>query len=590
MEGKPVWFGSAARPLLGWYHCPDGGGARATAVICPPIGRDHLQAYYALRMLGEELADRGIAAFRFDYDGTGDSAGTDLDPARVPSWLGSIRAAVELVRATGATTITLVGMRLGATLAGCFAEGHPVDGLVLWDPVTSGRDYLVEQAALNAISAPSSRRPTDGSAEAPGMIFTPETVLDLRNLDLAATTGDLARRVAVLVRPDRSASRLIRRLTSPGVEWMEAMGQDRLMDFGGEDQSLPLSAIASVAEWISAGSPPERQILNPPPPAGPTTVETSPSGAAVVETPVYVGPAGLFGIMCEPSSGGRGAAVLFLSVANEHRMGPARLWTELSRRWAAHGMRCLRLDMSSLGDSPLRHPEQPRFLPRGPEAFDDVLDAARFLSPDDPSNVVLVGLCSSAYQALESSFELVPRGVISIQADLSFQPAEVLAGKPIDPRRRVVIPLTPVARAFSKEGPLSGLRRRFPDLGWRLRLWIKAGQRPGRWLRRLNRMGVDVLLVCGEWEGRPIRLGASRRLLDRLHRTGRFRFEYQPELAHGLLVAEQRLEVVELLAEHVTRHFLPKPGEPGNASGERIPVPVPDDPDLSGINPYPIPL
>jgi hypothetical protein len=277
----------------------------------------------------------------------------------------------------------------------------------------------------------------------------------------------------------------------------------------------------------------------------------------VTETPAFVGPHGLFGILCQTEACGSGPTVLFLSVANEHRMGPCRLWVDLSRQWAAAGLRCFRVDLSSLGDSPLRHADQLRFKALGVEAFDDVTDVARFVCPDDPSNVVLVGLCSSAYQALESAFLISPRGVVAVQPVLSFQPREMATGGPMDPRRRIAMPRNPLVQAFHGDGPLSGIRRRFPDLGWRIRLWAAPRRRSGAWLRHLSRRGVDLFLICGEWEARAIRLGASKGTLNRLRRTGRFRFEYHPDLQHGLLSATQRATVVEMITEHVLGHFAP---------------------------------
>ena len=86
---------------------------------------------------------------------------------------------------------------------------------------------------------------------------------------------------------------------------------------------------------------------------------------------------------------------------------------------------------------------------------------------------------------------------------------------------------------------------------------------PGAWLRKLSRGGVDLFLICGEWEGRAIRLGTSPGTLRRLRRTGRFRFEYHPELQHGLLIASQRTAVVDMVNEHVIEHFAPRPDRSG---------------------------
>src|SRR5208283_6078020 len=119
---------------------------------------------------------------------------------------------------------------------------------------------------------------------------------------------------------------------------------------------------------------------------------------------------------------------------------PSRLWVELSRQWAVAGVRSLRLDMSGLGDSPNRQGGLDAWASCKPEAFDDVIDAVGWLSPDDPSDVVLVGLCSAGYQALESAVMIRARGVVAINPVVSFVPEERRFGLRLDPRRRVVFP------------------------------------------------------------------------------------------------------------------------------------------------------
>jgi pimeloyl-ACP methyl ester carboxylesterase len=253
----------------------------------------------------------------------------------------------------------------------------------------------------------------------------------------------------------------------------------------------------------------------------------------VVETPVSVPPVGLFGALAYdegvPVTPDR-PAVIFLNVARQHHVGPNGMWVELARRWAAEGTRSLRLDMSGLGDSPSRSGRPGRWECFKPEAFDDVEDAARWLSPADPSNVVLVGLCSGGYQALESGLAVRARGVVAINPLVDFEPAEVRAGLPLDRRRRAVVP---GAESTGDERP----------------------GRPGRWLSDLVRQGTGTLLICGDAELDLLCRAVTPSRLRALERTGRLRVEHLAGLQHDLFLAAQRDLVKSLVTEYVLSRF-----------------------------------
>jgi len=140
--------GRSALPVAAWVSC------YATRRI-----RGDLR-HRALRHCAEAAADAGIPALRFDYDGTGDSAGTDLDPDRLSAWIASVHGAQRLCGARPACDrVCFLGVRLGATLAALAAsERSDVAGLIALAPVVSGRAYTRELRALQMASGADCRR------------------------------------------------------------------------------------------------------------------------------------------------------------------------------------------------------------------------------------------------------------------------------------------------------------------------------------------------------------------------------------------------------------------------------------------------
>lgn len=144
-ELEPFYFGDPNSLLFGCYHPVPAERPGIAVVLCPPLGDEAVRIHRAYKQIAFRLSRVGIPTLRFDYFGWGDSAGEDTD-ATLTRWKVDINTAVEEVkRRSGAARVVLAGLRLGGTLALEVANQRPdVSGVVLWEPVIKGSDYLEE--------------------------------------------------------------------------------------------------------------------------------------------------------------------------------------------------------------------------------------------------------------------------------------------------------------------------------------------------------------------------------------------------------------------------------------------------------------
>jgi pimeloyl-ACP methyl ester carboxylesterase len=139
----PLFFGPQDHQVFGVMHMPEGHSVAQTAVLlCCPFGQEAIRTHRLYRVLADRLSRLGISTLRFDYFGTGDSSGDDMD-VDLESWALDIHLAdQELRRLSGLQSIVWMGARLGATAALHAARDSPPTRLVLWDPVLNGAHYL----------------------------------------------------------------------------------------------------------------------------------------------------------------------------------------------------------------------------------------------------------------------------------------------------------------------------------------------------------------------------------------------------------------------------------------------------------------
>ena len=129
---------------------PGGGPAVALA---DPFAEEKKCAHRVMAEVATALAEDGVTVLRFDYRGTGDSEG-EFEDVTLEDWREDLRAAVAWARAELApTTLGLVGVRLGATLAAEMAGAVGADGLTLLAPILDGRAYWEENFRRQLIKA-----------------------------------------------------------------------------------------------------------------------------------------------------------------------------------------------------------------------------------------------------------------------------------------------------------------------------------------------------------------------------------------------------------------------------------------------------
>lgn len=408
----PIRFGA----LFGWFHPPGGssGGTKQRSsgvVLCNPIGDDYVRSHRAFRHLAERLARAGFSVLRFDFHGTGDSLGHEREPDRVSTWLGDIHRAIEELKArSGVKEVTLVGLRLGATIAALAAEARTdVGSVVLWGACPTGQSFVSDTTRIHKMhrmlepeSFAAGPAAYDEGEEALGFFLTNETVNELAKLDLMRASLRPAVKALVIGTgnvPTEDA--LLRHLRSLFCEvtYKHLPGHKFLISIP-HHSPLPDAVLDEIVTWLDVTYP----ALEVRPP-----IAAPPEGREFAEEPLFLRePRRLFGILSRPRREKRRSdapAIIMLNAGCVHRIGPHRHYVAMARRWADLGFHVLRLDLSGIGDSPVADgaKENVCYPPSGQE---DVRDAMTFLREKiGTERFVLAGLCSGGDIAFQLGFK-----------------------------------------------------------------------------------------------------------------------------------------------------------------------------------------
>ncbi|HEX3735787.1 MAG TPA: hypothetical protein VHU86_11635 [Solirubrobacterales bacterium] len=429
-SGRPVYVETDPEAVAGFFHPgPGGGGATGTAVlICPPWGWDEVASYRSRREWAERLAAAGHPTLRFALPATGNSVGSPRDPQRVEAWVGAIAGAAAWLRAeSGARRLAVLGLGLGGLLArAAISAGAEIDDLILWAAPASGRAFAREARAFSRMQAwngvdgeGSSDLLSEGWIEAGGFVLSAETLESLRQIAADPGSDRVPRRALLLERDGIGVDGDLREgletagaavSVAPGDGWAALVSHAERSDF-------PERTAARIATWLEAerASGPDR-FASPAPPAELQGLILKVGGKRVRERAfVAEMPFGrAFGVLAEPADGpASDLCAVCLNAGAVRTIGPNRIWAETARRWAALGVRTLRLDLEGIGeaDGDAVPDVTDFYLPKFATQLGTVLD--RLEEQGRGERFLLAGICAGGYWAFQRALE-DPRVVAAV--------------------------------------------------------------------------------------------------------------------------------------------------------------------------------
>lgn len=255
---QPFFFNG--NRLYGCYQAALGRAQDAVVVLCNAFGDESLRAHRAYRQLAIRLNRAGFPVMRFDYYGTGDSAGEDSD-GTLAQWRLDAQAAVdEAKRRAGVSKVILSGLRLGASLAAQVAsQRQDVLNLALWEPIVDGAAYLTdlreahEHKLFYLASGPAAVK-TERPTELLGYDIAPALFDELQMFDLLKLADKPSNSILVVEQGESAPIQKLRsHLESLGARVAYQSVDDPVIWAEDPDKALvPHNVLQAIVGWVGA--------------------------------------------------------------------------------------------------------------------------------------------------------------------------------------------------------------------------------------------------------------------------------------------------------------------------------------------------
>lgn len=136
---QPRFIEGKRGALFALHHAPKTIAQPASCVlVVPSFAEEMNRCRYMQTLLAHKLTAAGVGMLIVDPYGAGDSAG-EFEDSSWDQWIDDTVTAIGYARELGYARLSLLGIRLGALLAQAAAVLSPVEHMVFWQPVVSGK-------------------------------------------------------------------------------------------------------------------------------------------------------------------------------------------------------------------------------------------------------------------------------------------------------------------------------------------------------------------------------------------------------------------------------------------------------------------
>ncbi|MCX7927277.1 MAG: alpha/beta hydrolase [Candidatus Omnitrophica bacterium] len=146
MEEEAFFFrNNSGRKLFAFFHSPkEQIQTNQGFVFVSPTFGEKTKTYRILVNFARLLAANGYSVLRFDFMGEGDSEG-EFEETDIETRISDTKDAIKILKSKNELIkINLLGLRLGATIAGIVSDDNIINSVILWEPIIDVRAYLYD--------------------------------------------------------------------------------------------------------------------------------------------------------------------------------------------------------------------------------------------------------------------------------------------------------------------------------------------------------------------------------------------------------------------------------------------------------------
>ena len=483
-------------------------------IICPPFAEEEKSAHRTLVELADSLVAQGDAVLFFAYGGIGDSEG-EFSAASLTSWSEDILDACNYSRARyPQSTLGLIGLRLGASLAAQVGEQTSVDNLILIEPILRGRSFLMQLGARKKLRAMMTEE--EGGSQKSEVRSQNAKFEDLDGWPLGATLREELKVLDLSSHPPKIKGGVLALQVSSREQISPALEQfARALNEGASTQAVVMPPFWNRLDHLDS-TPLIEAVAKFETQKSPQEIHSHALPISEIKDEIFTleNPSSQTLVAIHQRSKiknqkskikNQSPQLLFLHGWTGYRTGPHQMLVGASRHFAEAEYSGLRFDFAGRGDS-----EGDAKLTTLATMADDAREMIRYLRDENPlAPIVLVGLCSGCEVAFAVADEAGVSGLMLWSAPVfaAGQSSERMARKRSthlkDYARKMMRPAT-WAKVLSGRLDVKGVRKVIGQGGGEEHKNIESGEAghlPKGWredaMQRFSKVRVPSLLIYG---------------------------------------------------------------------------------------------